>query len=166
MTNADVRSLPTYAYTQTLIARTHAFYADEPEEADGNDLGPTPYELLLWALGACTAMTLRMYAHRKGWPLADVVVHLRHHRVHADDCVNCDDPSARIDRIERAITLVGPLTAEQRARLLEIAARCPVHRTLTGRVQIADRLLDGAAESRGESDPWEHERPGSGRFPA
>jgi putative redox protein len=146
MANADVRSLPAFAYTQSLIARTHAFYADEPEEADGDDLGPTPYELLLWALGACTAMTLQMYARRKGWPLVDVVVHLHHQRMHADDCVNCDDPRSRLDRIEREITLVGPLTAEQRTRLMEIAARCPVHRTLTGRIQIVDRLLNGTAE--------------------
>jgi putative redox protein len=140
MANADVRYLTTYTYTHSLVAGAHAFYADEPEEADGDDLGPTPYELLLWALGACTAMTLLMYARRKGWPLDDVSVHLHHDRIHAEDCANCEDPKSRIERIEREITLVGNLSDEQRARLLEIAARCPVHRTVTGPVRMVDRL--------------------------
>ena len=140
MANADVRYLPAYHYTQSVVAGAHAFYADEPEQLDGDDLGPTPYELLLWALGACTSMTLLMYARRKGWPLDDVSIRLHHNRVHAADCENCEDPTARIDRIEREITLVGALTDEQRARLLEIAARCPVHRTITGQIDIVDRV--------------------------
>lgn len=143
MANADVHYLPSYTYTQSLVAGTHAYYADEPENADGDDLGPSPYELLLWALGACTSMTVLMYARRKGWPLRDVTVHLNHDRVHAADCEDCEQPAARMDRIEREITLVGDLTGEQRARLLEIAARCPVHRTLTGQIEIVDRLSDG-----------------------
>ena len=142
MANVDVQYLTSYSYTHSLVAGTHAFYADEPEDAGGDDLGPTPYELLLWALGACTSMTLLMYARRKGWPLADVAIHLHHNRVYATDCENCEDPGSRIDRIEREIVLVGALTDDQRARLLEIAALCPVHRTITGKIQVADRLVD------------------------
>ncbi|MBI2760963.1 MAG: OsmC family protein [Chloroflexi bacterium] len=140
MANVDVQFLATYTYTHSLVAGTHAYYADEPEQDGGDDLGPTPYELLLWALGACTSMTLLMYARRKGWPLADVSVHLRHNRHYAEDCANCEAPTARIERIEREIVLIGDLTDDQRARLLDIAARCPVHRTITSDVQIVDRL--------------------------
>lgn len=140
MANVNVGYLTSYTYTQSLIAGTHAFYADEPEADDGDDLGPSPYELLLWALGSCTAMTLLMYARRKGWPLEDVAVHLHHDRSHAADCERCEEPASRIERIEREITLAGNLSEEQRARLLEIAARCPVHRTITGGVTVVDRL--------------------------
>ncbi len=142
MPSVDVRRLPPFTYTQTLIAGTHAYHADEPEHEDGDDLGPTPYELLLWALGACTSMTLLMYARRKGWALRDVSVHLHHDRVHAADGAVSSDADARLERIEREITLDGDLSGEQRARLLEIAARCPVHRTLTGEVTVIDRLSD------------------------
>jgi putative redox protein len=146
MRNVNVRYLDDYVFTQSLIAGTHAFYADQPESEDGDDLGPDPYELLLWALGACTSMTLKVYAERQGWDLRDVRVHLHHERVHASDCENPDDPNARLDRIERVIALEGDLSAEQRRRLLAVAARCPVHRTLQNRPVVVDRLSDSIDE--------------------
>ena len=130
MTEIIVRSAN--GLRQTIEARGHTIVADEPVDAGGGDAGPTPYELLLGALGACIAMTLRMYAARRGWPLESVEVHLEHDRVHTRDCENCDDPraNAALDRITERIALQGPLNAEQRTRLLEIAERCPVRRTL------------------------------------
>ena len=118
--------------------RPHQLLADEPKDTGGNDAGPTPYELLLSALGACTSMTLRMYADRKGWQLKEVRVVLTHSRDYARDCAECDTKATMVDRIERQITLVGELSGEQRQRLLEIADRCPVHKTLTSN---ADSLL-------------------------
>lgn len=124
---------------QTITAGRHAFLADEPVGSGGEDRGPDPYDLLLASLGACTSMTLRMYADRKGWPLEGVEVALSHARVHADDCTDCGDATGQIDRIDRRIRLAGPLDERQRARLLEIADRCPVHRTLTGTIVIVTR---------------------------
>jgi putative redox protein len=147
MAHVSVRNLDDYVFTHTLIAGSHAYYADEPESLNGDDLGPDPYELLLWALGACTSMTLLAYARREGWDLRDVRVHLHHERVHAVDCEHCDDPNARMDRIERVIALEGDLTAEQRRRLLAVAARCPVHRTLQNRPVVVDRLADHLDEA-------------------
>jgi putative redox protein len=121
---------------QEITAGAHRFRADEPVAAGGGDSGPTPYDLLLAALGACTAMTLRLYAERKALPLERVTVRLRHARIHAADCETCESQEGMIDRIERAIALEGPLDAPQRARLLEIADKCPVHRTLTSEVEI------------------------------
>jgi uncharacterized OsmC-like protein len=146
MRNVSVRYLDDYVFTQSLVAGAHAYYADEPESDDGDDLGPDPYELLLWALGACTSMTLLVYAKRQGWDLRDVRVHLHHDRIHAVDCENPDDPNARLDRIERSIVLEGDLSAEQRRRLLSVASRCPVHRTLENRPVIVDRLADSLDE--------------------
>lgn len=120
----------------------HGWIADEPVAVGGDDSGPSPYELLVSALGACTAMTLRMYARQKGWPLEAVRVRLRHERVHATDCADCDRSGARVDRIERLVSIDGPLDADQRARLLEIADRCPVHRTLEGRIEVVTRAVD------------------------
>lgn len=147
MPNVTIRHLDEHTFAQMLIAGTHAFYADQPEDQDGDDLGPTPYELLLWALGACTSMTLMMYARRQGWDLRDARVHLHHDRVHEKDSERPDDANARIDRIERVITLDGDLTVEQRRRLLAIAARCPVHRTLQNRPVVVDRLADSLDEA-------------------
>lgn len=118
----------------------HSFIADEPIEAGGTDEGATPYDLVLAALGACTAMTLRMYADRKGWPLESVVVRLNHSRSHAEDDKHCEDRPARLDQIERTLEISGPLTHQQRVKLAEIAERCPVHRTLDAGVRIATRL--------------------------
>jgi len=117
---------------------THRWIADEPESVQGGaDGGPDPYGLLLAGLGSCTAMTLRMYANHKGLELGSVQVALRHQRIHASDCEDCEHSGGRIDEIERHIKLDGDLSSQQRQRLLEIADRCPVHRTLTGEVRIS-----------------------------
>jgi Predicted redox protein, regulator of disulfide bond formation len=114
----------------TIRTRTHSLVADEPLDAGGTDAGPSPYELLLGALAACTAMTVRMYADRKQWPLSDVVVRIRPVRSHAVDCANCETKDVGVGRLEREVELLGPLTDEQRTRLLYIADRCPVKQTL------------------------------------
>lgn len=127
-------------YAQRVRLGAHTFWADEPSTyPGGTDTGPSPYELLLAGLGACTSMTLRMYADRKGWPLEGVHVWLDHQKIHAKDCEDCDGASGRLDEIQRVVTVKGPLDAEQRARLLEIADRCPVHRTLLGEIKIRTR---------------------------
>jgi uncharacterized OsmC-like protein/alpha-beta hydrolase superfamily lysophospholipase len=121
---------------QEIEAGAHRFLADEPVAVGGGDSGPNPYDLLLAALGACTAMTLRLYAERKALPLDRVTVKLRHGRIHAADCETCESKEGMIDRIERGIVLAGALDGTQRARLMEIADKCPVHRTLTSEVDI------------------------------
>ncbi len=123
-------------FTSVIEAGPHTLTADEPEGVGGADQGPSPYDLLLASLGACTVMTLRMYAQRKGWPLAGAVAHLRHDRIHARDCADCDTREGMIDRITREIRFEGDLSDGQRARLMEIADRCPVHRTLTSEIRI------------------------------
>jgi putative redox protein len=125
---------------QRIDAGGHVLVADEPREAGGGDAGPDPYALLLAALGACTSMTLRLYADRKGWPLEGISVRLDHERRYEKDCVECEGGDGRVSRIRRIVTLSGPLSEEQRARLLEIADRCPVHRTLVGPVRIETSL--------------------------
>ncbi len=129
-------------FAQAIVAGPHRLAADEPASVGGGDTGPTPYGLLLAALGACTTMTLRMYAERKKLPLEKASVRLRHEKIHARDCENCETQEGRIDRIEREIVLEGPLDGAQRQRLLEIAEKCPVHRTLHSEVQIESRLTD------------------------
>ena len=127
-------------YRVEIGASGHSLVSDEPLEVGGTDEGPTPYDLVLAALGACTAMTLRMYADRKKWPLEGVVVRLHHARSHAEDDKHCEDRPARLDEIERTLEISGPLTHEQRVKLAEIAERCPVHRTLDAGVRITTRL--------------------------
>jgi uncharacterized OsmC-like protein len=129
-------------YRTEVRARHHALIVDEPAALGGADTGPTPYELLSAALGTCTSITLRMYADRKGWPLEEVTVRLEHSRVHALDEAQCEDREPRVDRIDRMVEVSGRLSAEQRARLLEIADRCPVHRTLEAGVRVHTRLTD------------------------
>jgi uncharacterized OsmC-like protein/alpha-beta hydrolase superfamily lysophospholipase len=128
---------------QEITVGTHRFLADEPVAAGGADSGPNPYDILLAALGACTAMTLRLYAERKALPLERVTVKLRHAKIHAADCATCETKEGKIDRIERGIVLEGTLDAQARARLLEIADKCPVHRTLTSEVDITTSELSG-----------------------
>jgi putative redox protein len=125
---------------QHLLDGRHHLFADESATVGGGDRGPNPYELLLMALGACTAMTLRLYADRKRWPLARVGVRLRHTKIHAEDCAECETKQGKLDRIERVIDLEGAIDAAQRQRLLEIADMCPVHRTLTSEISIESRL--------------------------
>ncbi|MHC4837828.1 MAG: OsmC family protein [Planctomycetota bacterium] len=124
------------SYTQSIQARQHAVGADEPRELGGEDTAPTPYELLLAALGSCTSITMTMYAKRKEWPLQGVDVELRHRKIHADDCAGCETEKGMLDHIDRRIALHGPLDEAQRARLMEIADKCPVHRTLEGEIHI------------------------------
>jgi putative redox protein len=123
-------------FEQRITAGAHRLVSDEPVTSGGGDAGPNPYDLLLAALGSCTSMTITLYARRKHWPLERVDVRLTHARVHAEDCADCEGGRRRLERIERRITLTGPLSDEQKARLLEIAEKCPVHRTLTGEIDI------------------------------
>ena len=126
-------------FLENISVGRHRLQADEPTSAGGQDTAPTPYELLLAALGACKAITVRMYAKRKGWPLQGVQLNLSHGKVHAEDCANCDGAGSLIDQIDVEIKLRGELTTEQRRILLAIAEKCPVHRTLTSEVQIRTR---------------------------
>ena len=121
-------------------ARGHHLAADEPVSLGGTDEGPTPYDYLAIALGACTTMTLRMYADRKGWPLEEAVAHVYHKKIHAEDCASCETKEGKIDRLAREIELVGSLDKAQRDRLIEIANRCPVHRTMTSEINVQTRL--------------------------
>jgi putative redox protein len=125
---------------QRIEAGAYQWVADEPASVGGGGTGPTPYDLLLGALGACTSMTLRLYADRRKWPLEGVVVRLRHQRIHREDCVNCEKKDASIEQVERTLELKGPLTEEQRGRLLDIAERCPVHQTLQRTLQVHTTL--------------------------
>ena len=127
-------------FTQHILAGKHVLRADEPAAAGGDDRGPGPYDLLLAGLGACTSMTVRMYADQKRWPLERVRVDLRHEKVHATDCAECETRDGKIDRIERVLMLEGDLDEAQRQRLLEIAGKCPVHRTLHSEVWVPTSL--------------------------
>jgi putative redox protein len=127
-------------YAQTISVGHHVLHADEPVDVGGNDAGLNPYELLLAALGSCASITVRMYSERKLWPLQGVHVGLSWGRVHAEDCAECDTELRMFDGIEMEITFLGELSEDQRQRLLEIANKCPVHRTLSSQVQIRARL--------------------------
>ena len=131
-----VRETGNGKFQQEILSGPHRFLADEPVKVGGLDSGPGPYDLLLAGLGACTSMTLRLYAEHKKLPLERVSVRLTHNKIHAEDCANCESKEGMIDRIDRNITMEGPLDAAQRKRLLEIADKCPVHRTLESEVEI------------------------------
>ena len=127
-------------FLRGVFSQHHQLMSDEPKSFGGQDLGPSPYDLLLMALGACTSMTLRMYANHKQLALDDVEVKLRHEHIHAVDCENCEESSGKIERITRELKISGDLTDAQRQRLLEIADRCPVHRTLENRPRVETTL--------------------------
>ncbi len=123
-------------FTTEIATRWHRMLADEPESVGGRNLGPTPYDLVVAGLGACTGMTLRMYADRKKWPLQEVRVHLEHNKVHQEDCEQCDQSDQKIDQITRTIEITGDLDEKQRKRLMEIADKCPVHRSLEAGMRV------------------------------
>jgi len=127
-------------YRTEILANGHALVADEPLAAGGTNTGPGPYELLGAALGACTSMTLRMYADRKKWPVEGITTRIAHHKIHAEDCENCETKEGKLDRFEREIELAGPLDDAQRQRLVEIADKCPVHRTLHSEIIVDTKL--------------------------
>ncbi|HWP14597.1 MAG TPA: bifunctional alpha/beta hydrolase/OsmC family protein [Xanthobacteraceae bacterium] len=126
-------------FEQSVVAGKHRYRADEPTSVGGNGSGPSPYEYLLAGLGACTSMTIRLYADAKKLPLKRVAVHLTHDKIHAVDCESCETKEGKIDRIDREITLEGDLSTEQRAKLMEIADKCPVHRTLHSEIDVRTR---------------------------
>lgn len=120
-----------------LTAGDHELLADEPSNVDGgNDQGPDPYDYLLMSLGSCTLMTVKMYANRKGWPLDDLYLELRHNKQHGEDCKHCEDSSSKLDVIEKELVIKGDLSEEQLEKLLEISKKCPVHRTLESDIHI------------------------------
>ncbi|MCA1660337.1 MAG: OsmC family protein [Verrucomicrobiaceae bacterium] len=131
------------SFLQDVAAGSHRLQGDEPADVGGGNAGPGPYDYLLIALGTCTSMTIGLYARRKKLPLEDITVSLRHSRIHARDCEECETKEGLLDRIDLDVQLSGPLTPEQHAKLMEIAGKCPVHRTLKSEIDI--RIQQGAA---------------------
>lgn len=129
-------------FTTDIKTKEHNFKADEPVDVGGNNTGPTPYELLLSSLGACTAMTLKMYASRKEWNLEKVVVDLSHSKDYHEDCMTCESSSSKVDVIQRQIRIEGDLDEKQIERLMKIADKCPVHKTLTSEIIIKTTLAE------------------------
>jgi putative redox protein len=140
--NVVVRETRNGKFQQTVSAGPHKMLADEPVSAGGDDSGPGPYDFVLAGLGACTSMTMRLYADRKSLPLERVTVTLKHSRIHAEDCAECETKTGMLDRIDRVIAMEGDLDAEQRKKLMEIADKCPVHRTLTSEIHIVTSAAD------------------------
>jgi Predicted redox protein, regulator of disulfide bond formation len=134
-------------FLQEIVSGAHQLQADEPVNVGGSDAAPSPYDYLLIALGVCTSMTVGLYARRKQFPLDKITVSLRHSRIHAEDCKECETKEGMLDRIDTEIELTGPLTTEQRAKLMEIAAKCPVHRTLKSEINIRLQVADKSAAS-------------------
>jgi len=130
------------SFKQEITAGKHRLIGDEPVSAGGGDEGPDPYGYLLISLGVCTSMTVGLYARRKQFPLENITVSLSHSRIYATDCEECETKDGMLDRIDVEIELTGPLTAEQHAKLMEVAAKCPVHRTLTSEINIRLRAAD------------------------
>jgi uncharacterized OsmC-like protein len=128
-------------FAQEIEIGSHELFSDEPTSYGGADTGPSPYDLLLAALGACTSMTIGLYVRKRAWPLEKITVSLKHSKIHAQDCDDCETKEGRIDRIEMEIHLDGTLTDEQRAKLMEIAGKCPVHQTLTSEINIKTRAI-------------------------
>ena len=128
-------------FAQRIVVGPHELTADEPLNVGGTDTGPSPYDLLLAALGSCTSMTVSLYARTKKWPLESVTVNLRHSKIHAADCQDCETKVGKIDRIERELHFVGNLDEAQRQKLLEIADKCPVHRTMESEIDIRTRVV-------------------------
>ena len=131
------------SFLQEVVTGAHRLQADEPVSYGGGDAAPGPYDYLLIALGVCTSMTIGLYARRKKFPLENITVSLRHARVHARDCEECETKEGMLDRIDMGVELTGTLTPEQQAKLMEIAGKCPVHRTLKAEIDI--RVKEGAA---------------------
>jgi uncharacterized OsmC-like protein/fermentation-respiration switch protein FrsA (DUF1100 family) len=140
--NVVVRETRDSKFQQIISTGPHRLLADEPVVAGGEDTGPGPYDLLLASLGACTSMTMRMYADRKSLPLERVTVTLKHQKIHAEDCAECETKAGLLDQIDRVIAMEGTLDAEQRQKLMEIADKCPVHRTLTSEIRIVTKAAD------------------------
>jgi putative redox protein len=132
-------------FRQQITAGKHDLVADEPASVGGGDAGPDPYDYLLTALGVCTSMTVGFYARRNKLPLEKITVSLWHSRIHARDCEECQTREGMLERIDIEVDLSGPLSSEQRAKLLEIAAKCPVHRTLTSEINIRVRSAEKPA---------------------
>jgi uncharacterized OsmC-like protein/pimeloyl-ACP methyl ester carboxylesterase len=140
--NVVVRETRNNKFQQTVIIGPHQMLADEPVAAGGEDSGPGPYDFVLAGLGACTSMTMRLYADRKSLPLERVTVTLKHSKIHAEDCAECETKAGMLDQIDRTIAMEGALDADQRKRLMEIADKCPVHRTLTSEIHIVTHAAD------------------------
>ena len=140
--NVVVRETRNGKFQQTVTSGPHQMLADEPVAAGGQDSGPGPYDFVLAGLGACTSMTMRMYADRKSLPLDRVTVTLKHSKIHAEDCAECETREGMLDQIDRVISIEGALDADQRKRLMEIADKCPVHRTLTSEMRIVTKAAD------------------------
>ena len=128
-------------FTQKVQVGPHQLTADEPVSYGGTDSGPSPYDLILAALGSCTSMTIGLYARKRSWPVEKITVSLWHSKIHAKDCDDCETKEGRIDRIEMEIHLDGSLSDEQRSKLMEIAGKCPVHETLTHEINIKTRAV-------------------------
>jgi uncharacterized OsmC-like protein len=140
--NVVVRETRNSKFQQTVSIGPHRLLADEPVAAGGEDTGPGPYDFLLAGLGACTSMTMRLYADRKSLPLERVTVTLKHSKIYAEDCAECETKAGMLDQIERVIAMEGTLDPEQRKKLMEIADKCPVHRTLTSEIHIVTHAAD------------------------